>query len=773
MDPTVVHLLAGCQARHPAWRRRAIAARSPTDIDCTPEAKRMRSGGGLQAIRYSLRKARESGSVLTFYRRMRARNTCKTCALGMSGMKNEAGGSLEVCKKSFQAQAADMQPPIAEEFFRGHGLDELLRLDHKQLEDAGRIGFPLLLEPGAGRVQRIDWKRALDIAATALRETPPQQAMFYMSGRSSNEAAFLLQSFARVYGTNNVNNCSYYCHQASGVGLSLALGTGTATVTLEDCEQADFVMLIGANPASNHPRLVTRLVDVRRRGGHVVTVNPLREIGLVRFRIPSRPLSLAFGSQVTDVYVQPHVGGDVAFLKGVAKAVVERGGADRAFLDAHTRGWPAVEADLRAASWQDLERAGGVARGEMERVADFYRRSERALFMWAMGVTHHTNGVDNVLAIANLALLRGMAGKPGAGLLPIRGHSNVQGVGSVGVTPALKAAFARAMEEAYGVPLPPEPGLDTYNGIVAMSEGRIRTAVYLGGNLFSANPDSEFAARAMQRVETAIYISTKLNPGHFHGRGVRTLILPARTRDEESQATTQESMFNYVRLSTGGAPPASPEMRSEVDIVASIAARVLPAGPVDWSRLQGHRELRREIARVVPGYAAVSDIDATRRDFTIAGRVRHSPEFATEDGRACLHVTPVPALTLAPGELRLATIRSEGQFNTVVYDYEDVYRGADGRDVVFMNAADAHTRGLHAGDRVVLVSETGRYGPVRVLLTDIRAGNLAAYYPEANVLVPRRIDPRSVTPAFKSVAVRVEPAGAGAAMPVAIAASST
>jgi molybdopterin-dependent oxidoreductase alpha subunit len=731
----------------------------------------MSSGGGMQALRYSWRKARQSGGLWTFYRRMRARNTCKTCALGMSGMKNEAGGVLEVCKKSFQAQAADMQPAIDAGFFARHDLNALLQFDHKALEDAGRIGFPLLIAPGATHVQRIDWGRAFSIAAGALRDTPPQQAIFYMSGRSSNEAAFLLQSFARAYGTNNVNNCSYYCHQASGVGLNLALGTGTATVSLADVEQADFVVLIGANPASNHPRLVTRLVDVLRRGGHVVVVNPLREIGLVRFRIPSRPWSLVWGSRVSDVYVQPHVGGDVAFLKGVAKAVVEQGGVDRAFLAAHTTGAEACEADLAQSNWDELEQASGVPRQEMQAVAALYCGARRAIFMWAMGVTHHAHGVDNVLAIANLALLRGMAGKPGAGLLPIRGHSNVQGVGSVGVAPALKAAFAQAMEEAYGIRLPGEPGLDTFHGMQAMAEGRIRTAVYLGGNLYSANPDSRFAAAAMQRVGTAIYISTKLNPGHFHGRGQTTLILPARTRDEEAQPTTQESMFNWVRLSTGGAPPIAPEVRSEVDIVASIAARVLPAGPVDWSRLQSHRALRQEIARVVPGYEALAEIDRTGRDFAITGRVRHEPQFATADGRARLHVTPLPAERLADGEYRLATIRSEGQFNSVVYDNEDIYRNADGRDVVLMSATDAHACGLHAGDRVTLVSQTGSMGPLRVLLADIRPGNLAAYYPEANVLVPRRVDARSLTPAFKSVPVRIEVASAAERAPAPVTAA--
>ena len=727
---------------------------------------RLRSGGGLGSILYSWRKARQAGGVVRFYRRMRMRNACKTCALGMGGqrggMRNETTTGLEVCKKSIQAQAADMQPPIPVEFFARHTHAELCGWDHAQLEDAGRIGFPLLYEEGASHWRRIAWSEALERAATALQATSPSQALFYSSGRSSNEAAFLLQCFARVYGTNNVNNSSYYCHQASGVGLGLAIGSGTATVTQEDLEHSDFALVLGANPASNHPRLISRLVDIRRRGGSVIVVNPLREAGLVRFRIPSRPASLLFGSQVSDLYVQPHIGGDLAFLKGVAKAVVESGGVEREFVDRFTAGFDGVERDLRTATWGELERASGVPEVTMQRVAERYMEAERAVFLWAMGITHHVHGVDNVLGIANLALLRGMVGKPHAGLLPIRGHSNVQGVGSVGVTPALKAAFAHALEQAYGITLPAAPGLDTFASVEAMGAGRIRTAVYLGGNLFSATPDREWAERCMQRVETAVYISTKLNPGHFHGRGRTTLLLPARTRDEESQATTQESMFNYVRLSSGGAPPLSPEMRSEVEIVAALAARVLPSGPIDWGRWQDHRTLRAEMARVVPGFAEIGRIDATRHEFTIAGRIHHEPQFTTGDGRAHFHVTPVPDLQLGDGEMRLMTLRSEGQFNTVVYERHDVYRGADGRDVVFMHADDARRLGLHSGARVRLVSATGNFGPVRVLLADIRPGNLAAYYPEANVLVPRHVDPRSHTPAFKSVAVRVEPVRAAA-----------
>jgi molybdopterin-dependent oxidoreductase alpha subunit len=670
-------------------------------------------------------------------------------------MHNESGNALEVCKKSFQAQAADMMPPIPENFYAQHTHQELLGWDHKQLEDAGRIGFPVLYEEGSTHWRRIGWKEALERAATALRDTPPAQTMFYSSGRSSNEAAYLLQCFARVYGTNNINNCSYYCHQASGVGLGMAIGAGTATVDHEDVEHADFALLVGANPASNHPRLITRLVDIRKRGGRVIVVNPLREPGLVRFRIPSRPLSLLFGSRVSDVYVQPHIGGDIAFLKGVAKGVLEADAIDRDYIERYTTGFDAVEANLRAADWGELERASGVARATMEEVARAYARSERAIFMWAMGITQHAHGVQNVLEIANLAMLRGMLGRPYCGLLPIRGHSNVQGVGSVGVAPALKAAFARALEQAYGIELPTRKGLDTFESIEAMEAGRIRTAVYLGGNLFSASPDPEWAARSMQRVESAVYISTKLNPGHFHGRGRSTLVLPARTRDEEAQWTTQESMFNYVRLSEGGAAPLSPEIRSEVDIVASIAARVLPREPIDWERWKSHRTLREEMAKVVPGFAEMHAIDSTKREFTINGRVRHEPRFATEDGRAHFHATTTPEFPLAEGEMRLMTLRSEGQFNTVVYDYEDLYRGVEGRDIVFMHPDDARRLGLWVGERVFITAQAGSYGPVRVQPIDIRPGNLAVYFPEANVLVPRRIDTSSRTPVFKSVAVRV------------------
>ncbi len=721
-------------------------------------AKPARTGGGLPAVRYVLSKGREAGGVVRLTQQMRSRNACKTCAVGMGGqqggMRNETGSFPEVCKKSIQAQAADMQPPIGERFFTAHSVADLEHWSARELEAAGRLGFPIVWHVGETRFRRIPWTAAYAIAAQALRAATPERTFFYSSGRSSNEAAFLLQCVARVFGTNNVNNCSYYCHQASGVALQRAIGTGTATVTLEDLERADLAVVIGANPASNHPRLITQLVNLRRRGGHVIVINPLREIGLVRFRIPSDWRSMLFGSEVADLYLQPHVGADIALLKLLLKEIVEADRLDRAYLVAHVENWDAVEADARLASRAALLAACGVPHEEVEQAVQLLVRAERTIFCWAMGITQHAHGVDNVLAIVNLALSRGMLGKSGAGVLPIRGHSNVQGVGSVGFSPTLKAEFSQRLETLYGVKLPATAGLHTLASVEAADRGEIDCAVLLGGNLFAATPDRLWAAQALRQVGTTVYIATKLNEGHIHGRGRTCLLLPALARDEEHECTTQESMFNFVRLSNGGAPAASAEMRSEVQIIATLGGMILPPGPVDFAKLRDHSALRSAIAAVVPGYEAIGAIDQTKAEFQIGGRTLHTPVFNTASKKAHAYVTPVPGFPLSDGEFRLMTLRSEGQFNTVVYEDEDVYRGNERRDVVMMNEDDARVLGLRRDQRVVVANDTGRMEAV-VRFAPLPRGNLAMYYPEANVLIPRRVDPASATPVFKSTAVRI------------------
>ena len=719
-----------------------------------------RSGGGFGAIRYSLQKARAAGGVGILGRRLLSHNTCKTCALGMGGqrggMRDESGSFPQVCKKSIQAQAADMQPPISDAFLRTHDLATLERWTSRQLEDAGRMGFPMLWREGATHLARVSWDEALRIAADALRATTPERTFFYASGRSSNEAGFLLQCFARVYGTNNVNNCSYYCHQASSVALGDAIGSGTSTVTLDDLGQADLAVVIGANPASNHPRLITQLVDLRRRGGKVIVVNPYREVGLLRFRVPSDWRSMMLGSEVSDLYLQPHVGSDVALLLYLLRRLVERGAVDDTYLRAHTSGWEAVRAAVLGHEGAALLAACGVAEADAEAAVELIASARRGILAWAMGITQHAHGVDNVQAIVNLALARGWVGRPGTGLLPIRGHSNVQGIGSVGVTPALKTEFARRLSELYGVRLSSSPGLHTLASVEAAAEGRIDAALLLGGNLFSATPDRAWAGEALQRIGTTIYVATKLNESHVHGRGRTHLVLPALARDEERQCTTQESMFNYVRLSDGGGAAASAEMRSEVEIIAALAQAVLPPGPLDWGALTDHAALRSAIARVVPGYEALADVDRTRAEFQVGGRTLHAPRFATPDGRARMRPTPPPAFAPGPGELRLMTLRSEGQFNTVVYEDEDLYRGNERRDVVMMSAADAERLGVARDARVRVENAVGAM-EVRVRIAPLPPGNLAMYYPEANVLIPRTIDPRSGTPAFKSATARVIP----------------
>ena len=720
-----------------------------------------KSGGGWHAVRYTLRKAREAGGILPLYRAMRTKNACKTCALGMGGqrggMVNEVGHFPEGCKKGLQAMVADMQGAIHSEFWDQYPVDKLRPFSPRQLESCGRLVEPVLYERGNDYFRPISWDEAFARIAERLRGLTPNEAFFYFSGRSSNEAGFLLQLFARMYGTNNVNNCSYYCHQASGVGLTSVTGSGTATIVLEDLAQADLVFVIGGNPASNHPRLMRSLMEVRRHGGKVIVINPVRETGLVNFSVPSDVRSLLLGTKIASQYVQPHIGGDLALLYGIAKRIDEMGAVDQTFLREHCHGWNALEAQLRSLSWSEIHARSGVSQAEIDAMAECYAAAKNVVFSWTMGITHHAHGVQNVQAIGNLALMRAMVGRPGAGLLPIRGHSNVQGIGSVGVTPQLKEAVFQRLQQHFQVELPTTPGLDTMGCMEAAASGEARFGLCLGGNLYGSNPDSRYAKDALQHLQTLVYLSTTLNTGHAHGLADETSILPVLARDEEPQPTTQESMFNYVRMSDGGTVRLSGP-RSEVSVIARLGRDVLgDGGPIDWQTMESHQRIREAIAQIVPGFEALSRIDQTKEEFQIGGRTFHAPKFATPSGRANIHVHELPELTGQDGELRLMTVRSEGQFNTVVYEEYDYYRGQERRDVILLHPDDVSRLGLKAEQRVTVRSATGAMPNILVRpFPDIRAGNALMYYPEANVLVPRSLDPQSKTPAFKSVLVTLE-----------------
>lgn len=729
-----------------------------------PQTERDRKivGGGAKKVLYTLATVGQIG-VGRAAKALTAKNTCKACAYGMGGqmggMTNELGEFPSVCNKSVQAQSTDIQPAIPAAIFE-HPLHELQELSGREMERLGRLNTPLFKAKDSDRLLPVAWEWALEQAGRRFRQTDPARTFFYSSGRSSNEAGFLFQLLARAYGTNNVNNCSYYCHQATSEGLKTTIGSGTSTVELADLKGADLIFVIGANPSSNHPRFIHMLKACRDRGGEVIVINPAKEPGLVRFAVPKSPGSmLSGGTEIASDYLQPKIGEDIALLKGLAKAVIEAGGADQQFLDAHVLAHEAFVADLAATSWAEIVARSGVSHAEIARVAQKYAASENTVFAWGMGMTHHLHGVSNVEAIANLALLRGMAGKRFSGLLPLRGHSNVQGIGTIGVKPVLAADVLSKMSATLGVDLPNSAGMDTMASLKAAHAGRIDAALIMGGNLYEATPDTAFANAALSKIGLKVFLTTTLNRGHVHGlEGCDTLILPVTARDEEWQPTTQESMFNFVRLSDGGITRLD-NVRPETHILADFACHMLQDSPIDFSAFKQHSKVRQAIADIVPGMEELADIDVAKREFHIKNRVLHTPTFGGPDGKAQMRVVPLPSSSrprAGKSMLRLATVRSEGQFNTIIYEEKDSYRRNAGRRAVMLNRDDMHALGVAENDEVDICSEVGRMVSAKVMAYDLPQGSALAYYPEANVLVGTAVDPRSQTPAFKSVDVWIE-----------------
>ncbi len=717
-------------------------------------------GGGAKKVLYTLRSVRRIG-LRNASKALTSHNACKACGLGMGGqlggMTNELGEFPSVCNKSVQAQLTDIQPPIPEEIFQ-HPLAELRELEGHELEHLGRLNTPIYKAADSDQYRPIGWADALQITAARLRSTDPQRSFFYSSGRSSNEAGFVLQLLARLYGTNNVNNCSYYCHQATSVALGHSIGTETATIELADLGGCDMIFVIGANPASNHPRFIHQLKACRDRGGEVIVINPAREPGLVRFAVPKSARSLlAGGTEIASDYLQPRIGGDIALFKGLAKAVLESGSADLQFIADHTTDFAAYADDLDNTDWATICSQCGIEQSEIEHVAERYSAAGNVVFAWGMGMTHHLHGVANIEQLANLAMLRGMLGRPNAGLLPLRGHSNVQGIGTIGVKPVLKEDVFQAMEKAFDITLSRAPGMDTMACLRSAAAGEIDVALLLGGNLYGASPDAVWAERALANIGCKIFLTTTLNRGHVCGiDNAESLVLPVTARDEEWQPTSQESMFNFVRLSDGGIHRLD-NVRPEVHILSDIADAVLRDCPVDFSVFKTHHKIRAAIAEIVPGMEALADLDVAKKEFHVRGRVLHRPRFNTPDGRAHFTTDAIPAIC-APeandaGDFILSTVRSEGQFNTIVYENLDSYRRITSRWVVMMNPLDMAMRNLNNADKVTLASAQGRMEDLEVHAFDLPRGNLLAYFPEANVLTSTDVDPESHTPAFKSTRV--------------------
>ncbi|MBE9100380.1 FdhF/YdeP family oxidoreductase [filamentous cyanobacterium LEGE 07170] len=729
-------------------------------------------GGGLPLVKYWAEKTL-SPKGPQIWKTLMHKSACLSCAWGTGGQKggfvNELEEPLQRCMKSVEAIAAELQPGLAPHFFDQSNLSELQHLTSMEADHLGRLSFPVIHRAGSDRYERIGWDEIYQIAETAFKQ-PAERVASYSSGRSSNEAAYLLQLMIRAMGSNNLADCSDLCHAPSSVSLKTVFGTGTSLVSLESLQQADGVVLIGSNAPANHPRLMNELIKLRDRGGTVIVINPMREVGLLKFGSPAFPLSsLMQGSEISSLFLQPIPGSDLALFMGIQKALLENDWVTFDFLKAHTDNWQAVIDQVTQTAWETITTTCGVSQEEIETAAQMIQRCQGVVFAWAMGITQQANSVDNIFAIANTALMRGNVGKPGAGMMPIRGHSNVQGFGSMGVTVRLKEEIRQALEKLLGRSLKREPGYDARALIEAADAGKVDSLLCLGGNLYAANPDLTQAKRSLGNIDTIIYLATKPNLGHFHGLARKnTIIIPVYARFENPHKTTTESGNNFVRLNDEGKTHLKDgDLISEIEFLTELAHRIHGDTPIDWRKLQDTRYVRQLIAKTIPGYEKIGEIDDTKEEFTISGRIFLEPKFPTPSGKAQMQLTPLPALTLPTLQdfglesstsglvLALMTGRSYSQHNTVVYKEGDRYRKMPHRHCILMNPMDAEQVGFVEHQRVSVRGNAGQMDEIEIIYGDVRSGAGLMFYPEANVLMKARIESRSGTPAYKRVPVAV------------------
>ena len=669
---------------------------------------------------------------------------------------------------------------VTPEFFAERTVSSLLELTDYELEDFGRQTHPMAYDAATDKFVPVSWNAAFERIGQTLRSLDaPDQAEFYTSGRASNEAAYLFQLFAREFGTNNFPDCSNMCHEATSVGLPQSIGIGKGTVSLEDFDHAELILSIGHNPGTNHPRMMGTLHELARRKVPIIVFNPLRERALERFADPQSIVEMATFSStdIASTYHQVRAGGDAAALKGIMKALLaleaQRGNVlDRGFIAEHTLGFDALAADLEATSWTDIETESGLQRADLEHVAEAYAKSNATIVTYGMGITQHNTGTANVKLIADLLLLRGNFGKPGAGICPLRGHSNVQGNRSVGITEKPSAEFLGKLEEVFGFKPPHGHGHDAVQAMQAMVDGTAKALICLGGNFAVALPDPELCFAAMKELTLSVHLGTKLNRSHLLV-GRETFLLPVLGRTELDvqaegpQSVTVEDSMSMVHASAGKLKPASTELRSEPAIVAAMAKATLPHSKVDWLGLvENYDRIRGLIERTIPGF---EDYNARIR---VPGGFRMplpptERKWNTPTGKAMFSVFPGVRERYEPWPdevLRLVTIRSHDQYNTTIYGLDDRYRGVFGRrDVLFMNREDLAAQGLEHGDLVDIETvssvRTLRLTGITAIENSIARGCVAAYYPEANVLVPLDyIDKECGTPSYKSIPVRIRKA---------------
>lgn len=745
----------------------------------TPNGSGKASAGGWGALSSSLMHTAKQKSSLRIARTLLKVNQpegfdCPGCA--WPDPPNPS--AFEFCENGVKAVAWEATGArVTAEFFAQHPVAELRKQSDHWLESQGRLTEPMRYDRASDRYVPITWADAFALIGDRLRGlADPDRAVFYTSGRTSNEAAFLYQLLGRRLGTNNFPDCSNMCHESSGVALSEVIGVGKGTVTLEDFDHADLIMVVGQNPGTNHPRMLTELQKASKRGAKIVSINPMREPGLVGFTHPQHAGAM-LTNQVTPIssrYLQVTVGGDLAAIKGVCKLVLEAEarspGAvlDHAFIREHCDGFEQFADDVRQTAWSTITEQSGLSLVALEGLAQDYLSSDRVIACWAMGLTQHKHAVPTIQMLINLLLLRGNMGRPGAGACPVRGHSNVQGDRTMGITEQPSAAFLDRLGAVFDFMPPTRPGLSVVHAIQAMSRGAAEVFIAMGGNFAAATPDTAATALALNRCGLTVQVSTKLNRSHTVV-GTEALILPClgRTERDETaagvQRVTVEDSMSMVHASAGKNPPAGPLLKSEPAIVAGIARATFGSDDtIDWPALANDYNLIRDkIEAVIPGFTDFNRRIDTSGGFYL-GNTARDRAWTTASKRARFIAADIPDLALPPGQLRLMTLRSHDQYNTTVYGLNDRYRGIKGkRDIVFLNPDDLRELGLAAGDRVDLTSQyqdgvARRVAGFEAVAYDLPRGCAAGYFPELNPLVSlaARAD-RSHTPTSKFIPVAV------------------
>ncbi|MFF9006134.1 FdhF/YdeP family oxidoreductase [Streptomyces goshikiensis] len=744
--------------------------------DAPQVAPPQHAAAGLHAIGHTLRIAQQQMGLARTARTLLKVNQkdgfdCPGCAWPEGDKRHTA----EFCENGAKAVAEEATlRRVTPEFFAEHPLADLAGRSGYWLGQQGRITEPMYLPEGADRYEAVSWERAFEIIAEELTAlASPDKALFYTSGRTSNEAAFLFQLFAREFGTNNLPDCSNMCHESSGSALNETIGIGKGSVSLEDLHQADLIIVAGQNPGTNHPRMLSALEKAKTAGAKIISVNPLPEAGMERFKNPQTPLGMLKGTALNDLFLQIRIGGDQALFRLLNKLVIATEGAtDQAFIREHTHGYEDLVTAAKDTDWDETLTATGLTRPDIERALAMVLASKRTIVCWAMGLTQHKHSVATIREVVNLLLLRGNIGRPGAGVCPVRGHSNVQGDRTMGIFERPAPAFLDALDKEFGITSPRGHGYDVVRSIEALRDGKAKVLFAMGGNFVGATPDTTVTEAAIRRASLTVHVSTKLNRSHAV-TGRRALILPTLGRtDKDFQAAgkqfvTVEDSMGMVHASRGNLAPASPHLLSEPAIVARMARAVLGAGSATpWEEFErDYATIRDRISRVVPGFEDFNARAARPEGFRLPHAPRDERRFPTKTGKANFTGAPVEYPRVPAGRLLLQTLRSHDQYNTTIYGLDDRYRGiTGGRRVVMVNPEDAAELGLADGSYTDLVSEwrdgVERRAPgFRVVHYPTARGCAAAYYPETNVLVPLdSTADTSNTPASKSVVVRFEPA---------------